>query len=298
MNAPAKLAGFAAALGLLFGGGALAGAVVDPDRDEPREEGHAAAEKPREEGHAAAEKPREGAHGEGREAAGSGGHSADPVRGLGVAANGLRLVVADPDFAPGREGALRFRIVDDRGATVRDFDVEHEKRMHLIVARRDLSTFQHVHPRQERDGSWSVPLTLRDAGSYRVFADFSHEEKASTLASDLRVDGAADLKPLPRPATTATSDGGLDVELHRDGGHLEFAITDGGKPVETEPYLGAGGHLVVLREGDLAFLHVHPEDDGVRFETELPTAGRYRLFLQFKHEGRVHTVAFTEEKAR
>ena len=77
--------------------------------------------------------------------------------------------------------------------------------------------------------------------------------------------------------------------------------------MHTEPYLGAGGHLVALREGDLAFLHVHPadddhggaptdeHDDSVGFAATFPTEGRYRLFLQFQHEGRVHTVAFTQE---
>ena len=29
-----------------------------------------------------------------------------------------------------------------------------------------------------------------------------------------------------------------------------------------------------------------------------PTAGRYRLFLQFKSEGRIHTAAFTQEVSR
>ena len=64
--------------------------------------------------------------------------------------------------------------------------------------------------------------------------------------------------------------------------------------MKVEPYLGANGHLVALREGDLAFLHVHPTE-GVQFESTFPTVGRYRLFLQFKHEGRVHTAAFTQE---
>jgi hypothetical protein len=50
-----------------------------------------------------------------------------------------------------------------------------------------------------------------------------------------------------------------------------------------------------LRDGDMAFLHVHPADDSVRFAATFPTEGRYRLFLQFKHEGRVQTVAFTQE---
>ena len=63
-----------------------------------------------------------------------------------------------------------------------------------------------------------------------------------------------------------------------------------------EEYLGAGGHLVALREGDMAFLHVHPTDDhAAAFAATFPTEGSYRLFLQFKHEGRVQTVAFTQE---
>jgi hypothetical protein len=197
---------------------------------------------------------------------------------------------------------------------VRDFDVEHEKRMHLILARRDLTGFQHLHPEQAADGSWRTTVRLDDAGSYRLFADFSHAGENQTLATDLRVDGAADLRPLPEPAATAVSDGGYDVRLDagaaRPGAEadLRFTITKDGHTVHTEPYLGAGGHLVALREGDLAFLHVHPtehghgdeqpegedaHDDSIGFAATFPTAGRYRLFLQFKHDGRVHTAEFT-----
>ncbi len=187
---------------------------------------------------------------------------------------------------------------------MRDFDVEHEKRMHLIIARRDLTNFQHLHPEQAADGGWTVDVRLDDAGSYRLFADFSHEDEAQTLAADLRVDGAADLRPLPEPQPTAVSDGGYEVRLDADQAHpgeeadLRFTITKGGVPVETEPYLGAGGHLVALRDGDLAFLHVHPMDGSVRFAATFPTEGRYRLFLQFKTPdppARVQTVAFTQE---
>ena len=100
----------------------------------------------------------------------------------------------------------------------------------------------------------------------------------------------------------AVSDGGYDVRLDaaatRPGqeSELRFTVTKDGAPVKTEPYLGAGGHLVALREGDLAFLHVHPTDErSVEFGATFPTAGRYRLFLQFQHEGRVQTAAFTQE---
>ena len=268
-----KLAAFVAVLAVVFGGAALAGAAIgpEPERSAATDE-HGAMP------------------------------AADPVRGLAVADDGLRVVVDEPELARGRQQTLRFRVVDDRGATVRDFDVEHERRMHLIVARRDLTGFQHLHPEQAADGSWSTPVRLDAAGSYRMFADFSHGGEARTLATDLRVDGAADLEDLPAPATTAVSDGGYDVRLDAgasapgEEAHLRFTITRDGEPVRTEPYLGAGGHLVALREGDLAFLHVHPlSDDAVEFGATFPTAGRYRLFLQFQHEGRVQTVAFTHE---
>ena len=205
-------------------------------------------------------------------------HAAAPaqaVRGLAVAADDLRVVVEQPELRRGRTEQLRFRIVDERGETVRDFDVEHEKRMHLILARRDLTGFQHLHPTQGADGTWSAPVRLDDAGSYRLFADFSHEDTPQTLASDLRVDGAADLEPLPAPQPTAVSDGGYDVRLDAGApsGTLRFTITRDGKPVKTEPYLGAGGHLVALREGDMAFLHVHPTGDGPRFAVDVPDRG-------------------------
>jgi hypothetical protein len=283
MSPLAKLAGFAAILAALFAGGALLGGAVDPEaagQDEPAMAGHAE------------EAP---AHG------GGDAETPDPVRGLAIAEGGARLVVDQPELRRGRAEELRFRIVDADGAAVRDFDVTHERKMHLILVRRDLTGFQHLHPELGEDGTWSTRATLAEAGSYRLFADFSRDGEAQTLATDLRVDGAADLRDLPAPATVATT-GGYEVALDAGDAHpgepaaLRFSITRKGEPVRTEPYLGAGGHLVALREGDLAFLHVHPEeDDSVGFEATFPTAGRYRLFLQFKHAGEVHTVAFTQE---
>jgi hypothetical protein len=166
--------------------------------------------------------------------------------------------------------------------------------MHLIVVRRDMTGFQHLHPVQRADGTWSVPATLRAAGSYRVFADFSVNGKPYTLADDLTVDGAVRSLALPAPARSVDVD---ELRVTRSG--LAFTVTRDGEPVAVQDYLGAKGHLVALREGDLAFLHVHPDADRLRFEAHFPTAGRYRLFLQFKTtDGRLHTAAFTEEVTR
>jgi hypothetical protein len=277
MSAPAKLLGFAGLVAALFGGALLAGAGFGPDRDG-------------------------GEAGAGGAMAGH-GSAPDPVRGLAVSAGGLKLALHETELPRGRRADLAFSIVGADGRPVRDFDVEHEKRMHVIVVRRDGSGFQHVHPDLGRDGVWRVPLALSEAGAYRVFADFSHGGESQTLAADLTVDGDADYRPLPAPATTANADG-YEVRLAAGAlraGHeaeLRFSVARAGEPVRVEPYLGAGGHLVALREGDLAYLHVHPDGDAPTFMTEFPSEGRYRLYLQFKHGGRVHTAEFTQEVGR
>jgi hypothetical protein len=253
----------------------------------------------------------DGGHGAGHEeTAANGGAAADPVRGLAVSADGMTLAPGATEFPRDRIGQFEFRILGPDGEPVREFEIEQERRLHLIVVRRDLTGFQHLHPELAADGTWHTPLRLRDAGSFRVFADFKHEGKAETLAADLAVDGPVDWKQLPAQSDTARADDGYMVRME-DGGspgreaELRFSVLLHGKAVAVEPYLGAGGHLVALRQGDLAYLHVHPTGHGAKpehttgaaesvgFTTEFPSEGRYRLFLQFKHAGKVHTAAFT-----
>jgi hypothetical protein len=84
--------------------------------------------------------------------------------------------------------------------------------MHFIVVRRDMTGFQHLHPTEGRDGAWSVPVTLREAGSYRVFADFSTGGTPHTLADDVTVDGPGRSRAWPAAVRTAEVDG-LRVSL-------------------------------------------------------------------------------------
>ncbi|HYI20020.1 MAG TPA: hypothetical protein VD836_14995 [Solirubrobacteraceae bacterium] len=287
MSSATRLVVFGAVLAVLFSAAAAAGGALDPDAADPEP----------------AEAMAGAAHGGGEPEGGAAHAGPAKVHGLAVSDAGLRLDVRTPELRRGRAQELAFRVLNEQGEPVRDYDVEHERRMHLIVVRRDLTGFQHLHPELRPDGTWVAPITLPDAGSYRVFADFSHDGTATTLAGDLRVDGPADLRPLPAPAATAPAGDGYAVELGTGTAHagdeaeLRFTVTRDGRPVETEPYLGAGGHLVALREGDLAFLHVHPAD-GLGFMATFPSPGRYRLFLQFRHEGVVRTAAFTQAVAR
>lgn len=286
MNAPVRLLAFAALLTGVFAAAAFAGSRTDVHP------GKTTATKLKQRGMSAM-----AANGEHTEMA------VQAVRGLAVSDNGLTLKLSRTTARPGKPFTLAFRIVDRRGETVRDFDVEHTKRMHFIVVRRDMTGFQHLHPTDSADGTWSVPVTLHDAGSYRVFADFSTGGKPHTLADDVTVDGTVHSQVLPAPVKSVEVDG-LHVALtegaSRAGAEsqLSFTVTRGSKPVALQPYLGPQGHLVALREGDLAFLHVHPDADRLRFMAQFPSAGRYRLFLQFQTEGRIHTAAFTQEVTR
>jgi hypothetical protein len=276
MSTPLKLAAFAAVLALVFGAATVAGGAIGPDRE------GAADERAQNDAHGAAEPDAHAPEAE------HGSEAADPIRGLAVADRGLRLELERTQLPRGRETMLRFAIRDEDGGAVRDFEVEHSKRMHLIVVRRDGRGFQHLHPRLV-DGEWRTPVTLPQAGSYRVFADFKRDGRAYTLAADLGVNGAANYRALPARSNVARTDG---YEVRVDD-ELNFTITRDGREIETQPYLGAGGHLVALREGDLAYLHVHPEGEGVAFEADLEPESRYRLYLQFKHDGRIHTAEFT-----
>jgi hypothetical protein len=318
MRAPARLAAFAAVLAAVFGGAALAGGAIDPDGAEAGRAPHAG-QSQAEAGHGAGDRAEAGhAEGDRAELGHAGGAEADAghadtghaagaaaspaaatLPGLAAAQDGHRLELADATLGGGATERLRFRILDAKGRPVRSFDEAHEKRMHLIVVRRDLEHFQHLHPEMAADGTWTADVDVRDGGTYRVFADFTRDGRQRTLGADVHVPGRFTPRPVPAVAATAQDDRGLEVRLRRDGDRVAFDVLRDGRTVnaELEPYLGAKGHLVTLRAGDLAYLHTHPDGDRLAFETELPTAGRYRMWVQFQLDGQVHTAAFTQEEA-
>ncbi|WBB55187.1 hypothetical protein [Verrucosispora sp. WMMD573] len=244
--------------------------------------------------------------------AGAHSHGADQntaaeAGGLAVSRDGYTLTPLAAEFTAGQAGELRFQIRDGQRRAVTRFAVVHEKPMHVIVVRRDLSGYQHLHPTMAVDGTWSVPLTLPSPGIWRAYADFTAvagdgRQTATTLGVDLVTPGGYTPRDLPRPATeTRVDDFTVEYRGVPQPGltvPLDFRVTgaDGAAPA-LEPYLGAYGHLVALREGDLGYLHVHPEaelvDGAIRFWLTTPAPGRYRLYLDFATGGEVRTAEFT-----
>ena len=315
MNAVTRVAGFGAGVAVAFGAAFGIGQAADlgvPGADRAAD------------GRSASTAPREPVDGHGHDGT-QPGTATDPEAtptdgasdgapdslpgGLQVAQDGYRLVLDHPVTKAADDGALSFRVLGPDGEPLRRYTTSHDKDLHLILARRDLSGFQHVHPRLGADGTWSVPTSLAP-GSWRVFADFDPAGPVGplTLGADLLVPGPLTPKPLPAPSTTAVVDGyTVTLEGALDPGHdsqLTLSVSRGGRPVtDLEPYLAAYGHLVALRQGDLAYLHVHPDGEpgdgrtrpgpAVVFHTTAPSDGTYRLYLDFKHGGVVRTAEFT-----
>jgi hypothetical protein len=297
-GAARRLGGFGLALVAVFAAAYGAGRAIGPVTAEPR---------PAAEHGGMGMSPGEGSGG-GHGTAHGGAVTADVPAGLQVSADGLTL---DVPAAP-RAGVrvdFAFRVLDEHGAPVTRYTPTHDKPLHLVVVRRDLSGFRHVHPVLAADGTWHTPLTFAAAGDYRVFADFQATgHDGVTLGADVAVAGAYRPVPLPAPARTATVDG-YTVTLAGTlvpgtTSRLTLSVAKDGRPVtDLQPYLAAYGHLTALRQGDLAYLHVHPDGEpgdgstrpgpAVTFHAEVPSAGTYRLYLDFQHGGVVRTAEFT-----
>lgn len=251
-------------------------------------------------------------HGAGSGASPHAGHGSTQPGGVLVSEHGYTLELDAPILGSGLQ-RVSFRIIGPDGQPVTEYQNVHEKELHLIAVRRDMAHFQHVHPVRDVSGTWIIDLNL-NPGVWRIFADFhpARHGQPMTLGVDASVGGMYEPHPLPavdRTVQLGTYTVTLSGELvANEATELTFTVSRNGQPVtDLQPYLGAFGHLVALRRGDLAYLHVHPEGgpgDGqtepgpkISFFAIAPSGGTYRLHLDFQHEGTVRTAQFTVHAA-
>ena len=204
----------------------------------------------------------------------------------------LELTTTPKKPKAGEPVDLRFAIRDRDAnhAIVPAFEMMHERLIHVIIVRRDLAHFAHEHPIAQPDGSFTLRYTFASGGEYRLFADVAPKSAGAQIVSaPLSVSG----KSIPPPEATQ----GL-IEL------ITPAQVPAGKTVPItirvqdtaglEPYLGAMGHLILIHEDGVTFVHAHPAE-GLTFPARFPKPGRYRAWFQFQRAGKVLTAELSFE---
>jgi hypothetical protein len=253
---------------------------------------------------------------------------------------GMNLVLATPfdmrdyrlDFRTvppvvkaGETIKLLFRIFHPgSGKPITKFEIVHDRPYHLFVVSQDMEYFEHIHPQQAADGTWSIDLTLPRAGHYKVLSDFlpgggSSQFIARPLVTagytaDLIAD-SAHLVPdtfLTKKVDDLSATVTYDPKTFVAGqyGHLMFHLSDTGtrQPVrDLQTYLGAFGHTLIMSEDMVDYVHSHPVEQlppdanletlrggpDVTFDGLMPRPGHYRAWTQFRRNDKVHTFTYT-----
>jgi Cu+-exporting ATPase len=194
------------------------------------------------------------------------------------------------------------------GKPIEQFDVSHEKLLHLIIVSKDLSFFNHIHPTYIGKGVFEITTQFPNGGDYKMIADIVPTGGNSMSKMNwTHIEGEPVQQQAIQPESnfTKTIDGkevtlSIDKLVANKELNLNFNIKDEQTkaPITNlQPYLGAVGHVVILTEDTEQYLHVHPIDEkasgpDARFATTFPKSGVYKIWGQFKVNDKVFTVPF------
>ncbi|HEY0355070.1 MAG TPA: heavy metal-binding domain-containing protein [Flavisolibacter sp.] len=220
----------------------------------------------------------------------------------------MQVAMNPTTVEPNKEVTLSFtpRIKGKESEAVA-LDIEHEKKIHLILVSDDLSWFDHIHPDYQADGSYTVKANFPAPGKYKAFADYKPTGAGHVVDKvDIDVKGTAPAaKSFGTDKLTGNS-ANYSFELKPTGGklvtgalmHISGIVKKDGKQVDAnslDNYLGAKAHFVMISLNEKEYLHVHPSIDKGMFDlhTTFEKAGLYRGWVQFNADGRIHTIDFT-----
>jgi hypothetical protein len=230
---------------------------------------------------------------------------------------------AEPAIEAGKSAMLSFTpSIKGNESEMVPLDIQHDKKLHLIVVSKDLSYFDHIHPEFQASGSYDINVLPKgtnytngkfhnetkfdQGGDYVLFADYVPSGAAHQLERiELNVAGSPYKAQQYTTSKTVSMTDGYEVSLEPEGGkffsegtsHISGIIKKDGKEVPAdsfENYLAAKAHVVVISEDTKDYLHVHPEvvDGRLDLHTTFGKAGIFRGWMQFQTNGQVHTADF------
>lgn len=207
---------------------------------------------------------------------------------------------------PDQEELVIF-LKDKEGKPVNELEVNHEQILHLIIVDESMQKYYHVHPEQTGEGEFRIPQFLTQ-GSYKAFVDIKPKDLAYHVSPVPFVIG--------KPGEAAHSDESdhphklqpdkkLLQQVEGETVKLSMSSFQANEPVmltfdldqtDLTPYLGAMGHVVILDEQAQNFLHVHPANgEKPIFETKFSKPGIYKIWAEFKQNGKVRAFPFVVE---
>jgi hypothetical protein len=230
---------------------------------------------------------------------------------------GMKLVLQVPDrieyplevsqypesLKPGDTVTLTFRVLNPTTSqAVKEFEIVHEKLMHLFLVSENLEFFAHLHPSRQADGSFNLNVRLPYGGMYRMLADYYPSGSVPQLAvNTLFVSGVPERRKIV-PSLSPCSAENLSASLRLDpnpplAGLQAKLLYELDPASGLQPYLGAWGHMLVVSSDLIDLLHLHPflASGGAtaQFNVIFPRSGLYRIWTQFQRENVVNTVVFT-----
>jgi hypothetical protein len=256
------------------------------------------------------------------------GHGSEGMRGMNMETvdpetAGVRVKWSSEPAAPQPGGSvvLRYQVSDAQsGQELTDLPIDHERPMHLITVRKDLTEFQHIHPELD-DGAYSVTTEFPESGTYVLYDEFVRDGQKVLDRRELLVGEASgtdtslapDLSPKIADSLTVSLSAPQTIKAGQEAS-FTFLVMRGERSVtDLEPYLGAAAHVAIVSADTNDFAHVHGEageghegmamDDSppsafgpeVSFHHTFPRPGLYKIWGQFGYEGDVITVPFVVE---
>lgn len=188
----------------------------------------------------------------------------------------LELTAKADNIEPQKSTKITYKIKNDKGEVIKNYEVVHEKIMHFIVVRKDLQNFLHLHPEfNQQTGEFSVNVTFPTDGPYRIFPDFTPRDDNPqklpvTVFADINV---GDTKNYKAQLVISDKQPNKTVDEYEISYSLpaileqqkevqySLMVNKNGQPVNNlDKYLGALGHSVILKADTLDFIHTHAGD--------------------------------------
>lgn len=152
-----------------------------------------------------------------------------------------------------------------------DLETQHEKKMHVIGVRDDLTNFFHVHPdmKVEESGLFTIEHIFKEPGNFKIWSEIKYKGENHAFGHPIvQVAGEGPTSKLEKEIVKSRIVNNYQVtldyaEIGLGNNHIDFKIMDSfGHSAKLENYLGEKMHLALISEDLSQFIHTHPDAAG------------------------------------